>query len=42
MKKIREVFEMFEPWCKENISNYYATYTEVSNPQREAIEAENN
>ena len=28
MKKIREVFEMFEPWCKENISNYYATYTE--------------
>ena len=28
MKKIREVFEAFEPWCKENISNYYATYTE--------------
>jgi len=28
MKKIREVFETFEPWCKENISNYYATYTE--------------
>jgi hypothetical protein len=28
MKKIREVFETFEPLCKENISKYYATYTE--------------